>query len=243
LVIAALAKAGQTFADPKYLQAAVKTLDFIMSKMRNKKTILHSYAKGRSEIEGFLDDYAFLVWGLIEIYEANFDDNILRTAMELTRIMIDRFWDEKNGGFYFTAKDAADAILRRKEAYDGALPSGNSVSLLNLLRLGRLTGSPSFEEMASRMFKVFADEIKRAPAAHSFTLVGLEFITGSTFNVVIVGETHKKSTSEMLETLRRYYEKIEGQVTAYVCHGQTCMPPTNNVSKMLELLGLASAGD
>jgi uncharacterized protein YyaL (SSP411 family) len=111
------------------------------------------------------------------------------------------------------------------------------------------------------MFKVFADEIKRAPAAHSFTLVGLEFITGPTFNVVIVGETHEKSTAEMLEALRRYYlpgllismhkpsasdkayEKIEGQVTAYVCHGQTCMPPTNNVSKMLELLGLASAGD
>jgi uncharacterized protein YyaL (SSP411 family) len=261
LVIAALAKAGQVFADPKYLQAAVKTSDFVMSKMRKEKTILHSYAKGRSEIEGFLDDYAFLVWGLIEIYEANFDDNILRTAVDLTRIMIDRFWDEKNGGFYFTAKDAADVILRRKEAYDGALPSGNSVSLLNLLRLGRLTGSPSFEEMASRMFKVFADEIKRAPAAHSFTLVGLEFITGPTFNVVIVGETHEKSTSEMLEALRRYflpgllismhkpsandkaYEEIEGQVTAYVCHGQTCMPPTNNVSKMLELLGLASAGD
>jgi uncharacterized protein len=261
LVIAALAKAGQVFAEPKYLQVAVKASDFVMSKMRNEKTILHSYAKGKSEIEGFLDDYAFLVWGLIEIYEANFDEYILRTAMDLTRTMIDRFWDEKNGGFYFTAKDAADVILRRKEAYDGALPSGNSVSLLNLLRLGRLTGSPSFEETASKMFKVFADEIRRAPAAHSFTLVSLEFITGSTFNVVMVGETHEKSTSEMLEALRRHYlpgllismhkssvsniayEKIEGKGTAYVCRGQTCMPPTNNVSKMLELLGLALAGD
>ena len=261
LIIAALAKAGQVFAEPKYLQAAVKASDFIMSKMRNEKTILHSYAKGKSEIEGFLDDYAFLVWGLIEIYEANFDEYILRTAMDLTRTMIDRFWDEKNGGFYLTAKDAADVILRRKEAYDGALPSGNSVSLLNLLRLARLTGSPSFEETASKMFKVFADEIRRAPAAHSFTLVSLEFITGPTFNVVIVGETHEKSTSEMLEALRRHYlpgllismhkssisdmahEKIEGKGTAYVCRGQTCMPPTNKVSTMLELLGLALAGD
>lgn len=261
LVIAALAKASQVFAEPKYLQEAVKASDFVMSKMRDEKTILHSYAKGKSEIEGFLDDYAFLVWGLIEIYEANFDEYILRTAMDLTRNMIDRFWDEKNGGFYFTGKDAADVILRRKEAYDGALPSGNSVSLLNLLRLGRLTGSPSFEETASKMFKVFADEIRRAPAAHSFTLVSLEFITGPTFNVVIVGETQEKSTSEMLEALRRYYlpgllismhkssakdiayEKIEGKVTAYVCRGQTCMPPTNDVSKMLELLGLAPAGD
>ena len=260
LVIAALAKASQVLADPKYLQAAVKASDFVLGKMRNEKALLHSYANGKSEIEGFLDDYAFLVWGLIEIYEANFDEDILRIAVGLTKIMIDRFWDENSGGFYFTSKDATDAILRRRVAYDGALPSGNSVGFLNLLRLGRLTGSSAFEEMANRMSMVFADEVKRAPAAHSFMLVGLEFITGPTFNVVLVGEPQEKGTSEMLEALRRLYlpgllislhkpgasvipyEKLEGKATAYVCRGQTCMPPTNDVSKMLELIGFASTG-
>jgi uncharacterized protein YyaL (SSP411 family) len=260
LVIAALAKASRVFADPKYLQAAVKASSFVLGKMRNEKALLHSYTNGKSEIEGFLDDYAFLVWGLIEIYEANFDEDVLRIAVGLTKIMIDRFWDENSGGFYFTSKNATDAILRRREAYDGALPSGNSVGFLNLLRLGRLTGSSAFEEMANRLSMVFADEIKRAPAAHSFMLVGLEFITGPTFNVVLVGEPQEKGTSEMLEALRRHYlpgllislhtpgasdiayEKLEGKATAYVCRGQTCMPPTNDVSKMLELIGFASTG-
>ncbi len=254
LVIAALARAAQVFADPKYLETAVKTAGFILNEMRNRKSILHSYTKGKSKIEGFLDDYAFLVWGLIEIYEANFDGDTLQNAVNLTRIMIDRFWDENNGGFYFTTKSDKDTLLRRKEFYDGALPSGNSVALLNLLRLGRLTASASFEDMASRMLKTFASDVKRAPAAHSLTLSGLEFIVGQTFNIILVGDPQEKETSEILCTLRNLYlpnsvsswrkpgpndigyEKIEGKVTAYVCRGKICMPPTNDLSKVLELL-------
>jgi uncharacterized protein YyaL (SSP411 family) len=226
--------------------------------MRNEKTLLHSYAKGKSGINGFLDDYAFLVWGLIEIYETNFDNDILEVAVDLTKTMVDKFWDEKNGGFYSTPKDATDAVIKRKEAYDGALPSGNSVALMNLLRLGRLTSTSSFEVMAGKMLKVFSEEVEQAPAAHSFMLSGLEFTIGPTYNVVLVGDAQEIDKSEMLHSLRSHYlpglliserkpgstdlgyQKIGDRVTAYVCRGQICLPPTISVSEMLELLGVDS---
>jgi len=261
LMIAAMAKASRVFAEQKYLQAAVKASDFVLNKMRDKRGILlHRYAQGNSEIEGFLDDYAFLVWGLVEVYEASFDDKILLTAIELSNEMIARFWDEKDGGFYFTAKNAKDAVLRRKELYDGALPSGNSVALLDLLRLERLTGDASFGEKAIKLLGSFSGEITRAPAAHTFMLVGLEFALGPAYNVSLVGEVQESSTLSMIEALRLHYlprltvsvrkpstaglgyEKIGNKATAYVCRGQTCMPPTNSPAKMLELLDLPEKG-
>jgi len=222
--------------------------------------LLHRYAQGNSEIEGFLDDYAFLVWGLIEVYEASFDDKVLQTAIELSNEMIARFWDEKDGGFFFNAKNAKDAVLKRKELHDGALPSGNSVALLDLLRLERLAGNASFGEKAIRMLRSCSGEITRAPAAHTFMLVGLEFALGPAYNVVLVGELQESSTLSMIEALRLHYlphltvsirkpsttglgyEKIGNKATAYVCRGQTCMTPTNRPAKILELLDLPEKG-
>jgi uncharacterized protein YyaL (SSP411 family) len=257
LMIAALARASQVFSEPQYLHAAVKASNFILEKMNDEsRTLYHRYAKGEKAIDGFLDDYAFLVWGLVEIYEACFEDKYLKKAVELTNTMILRFWDEKDGGFYFTAKGTDNAVPRRKEAYDGALPSGNSVALLNLLRLARLTGDATFEDRASRIMKGFSEDVKRAPAAHTFMLVGVDFAVGPTYNVILVGDPHEDSMRSMLKALKATflpkmavslrqpseaglgYEKIEGKATAYVCRDQTCMPPTNNTEKMLELLGL-----
>ncbi len=198
----------------------------------------------------------FSLWGLIEIYEACFEEEYLQAAVELTKTMIARFWDENSGGFFFAAKDEEDVFPRRKEDYDGALPSGNSVALLNLLRLARLGGDSAYEDMASQMSRVFAGEVRRAPAAHTFMLMGVDFAVGPTYNVVLVGDMHEADTVEMVRALRkRYlpnlvvllrqpgkaglgYEKIEGKATAYVCRDRTCMPPTNRVEKMLKLLGL-----
>jgi uncharacterized protein YyaL (SSP411 family) len=257
LMIAALARASQVFSEPRYLHAAVKASNFILEKMADEsKTLYHRYAKGEKAIDGFLDDYAFLVWGLVEIYEACFEDKYLQTALELTKTVILRFWDEKDGGFYFTAKGTDNAVPRRKEVNDGALPSGNSVALLNLLRLARLTGDTGFEDRASRIMKVFSEDVKRAPAAHTFMLVGVDFAVGPTYNVILVGDLPEDSMRSMLRALKAAYlpkmvvslrqpseaglgyEKIEGKATAYVCRDQTCMPPTNKIEKMLELVGL-----
>jgi uncharacterized protein YyaL (SSP411 family) len=258
LMIAALARASQVFGGEKYLQAAVKAADFVLAKMRIADgTLLHRYAKSEAAVEAFLDDYAFLAWGLIEVYEAGFNEKHLKTAIELTNAMTARFWDEKGGGFYFTASGNA-ALTRMKEAYDGALPSGNSVALLNLLRLAVLTGNPKFEEKAGRMIRTFADEVKRAPTAYAFMLLGADFALGPAYSVILVGEPREKDTLELLGALRKRflpnlvvslrkpdaaglgYEIVDGKATAYVCRGQTCMPATNSAAKMLELL---SAGE
>jgi uncharacterized protein YyaL (SSP411 family) len=257
LMIAALARASSVFGEPRYLQAAVKAAGFILEKMKDENgTLYHRYAKGEKAIEGFLDDYAFLVWGLMEIYEAHLEDKYLQAALELTKTMISRFWDEKDGGFYFTAKGAETAVPRRKEAYDGALPSGNSVALSNLLRLALLTGGSAYEEMDSQIIKVFSEDVKRAPAAHTFLLLGVDFSVGIAYNVILVGAADEDGVQSMLNALKAAYlpnmvvslrqpsavglgyEKIEGKATAYVCRGQTCMPPTNKAEKMLELFGL-----
>ncbi len=258
LMIAALARASSVFSEPRYLQAAVKAAGFILEKMKDKNgTLYHRYAKGERAIEGFLDDYAFFVWGLVEIYEACFEEEYLQAAVALTKAMVLRFWDDNSGGFYFTTKDAENAVPRRKQVYDGALPSGNSVALLNLLRLAQLTGDPKQKKLASQTIKVFSEDVKRAPAAHTFMLVGVDFAVGPAYNVILVGAPQEDSMHKMLGSLKASYlpnmvislrspsaaglgyEKIEDKATAYVCRDQTCMPPTNKIKKMLELLGLS----
>jgi len=145
LMIAALARASNVLSEPRYLQAAVTAAGFISERMEEENgTLYHRYAKGERAIEGFLDDYAFLVWGLVEIYEASFEMEYLQAAVELTNTMISRFWDDEDGGFYFTAKGTENPVSRIKQVYDGALPSGNSVALLNLLRLALLTGDSKY---------------------------------------------------------------------------------------------------
>ncbi len=265
LMIAALARASQVFGEEKYLHATIRAANFVLEKMRDDGGLLyHRYAKSEKAVAGFLDDYAFLVWGLIEIYEAIFDDRYLQTALELTKVMIEKFWDENDGGFYFTAKDAESVMVRRKEAYDGAIPSGNSVAMLNLLRLARLTGNSAYEEMSAKLARAFSGEIRKRPEAHTFMLLGLDFVVGPTYNVILVGSLQEEDTLNMLAALRGYffpnvvvslkragepstemfglgYEKIDGKATAYVCKNQTCLPPTNKIEKMLESLGVSSS--
>jgi hypothetical protein len=257
LIIAAFARASQVFGEQKYLQSAIKTSDFLLEHMKNEDgTLFHRYAKGEKAVKGFLDDYAFLAFGLIEVYEVSFEDKYLQAASALTKTMLTKFWDEKNGGFYFTEKNG-DAVPRMKQVYDGAVPSGNSVALLNLLRLARLTNESSYEEVASEIIKAFSVAVRRAPQAHTFLLSALDFALGPTFNVVLVGDLEEQGTQELLSTLHKQflpnlmvslrqpsqaglgYERIEGKTTAYVCRDQTCMPPTNSPAKMLELLELS----
>jgi uncharacterized protein len=256
LMIAALAKAAQVFCEEKYVQAAVKAADFFLERMREKNgTLYHRFVKDERAVEGFLDDYAFLIWGLTEVYEATFDDKFLQAARELTNAMVAGFWDEKDGGFFFTAKGSADVVAKRKEIYDGASPSGNSVAMLNLLRLSRLNGNTIYKEMASRVSKTFSAEVKESPSAHTFLLLGVEFVVGPAYNVTLVGDPSEEGMANLRKALRELYlpntvvslkpagkaslgyEQIEGKATAYVCRDRTCLPPTNKPLKMLKLLG------
>jgi uncharacterized protein YyaL (SSP411 family) len=254
LMISALARASQVLGEEEYLLAAVKAADFFLEKMLEKNgTLYHRFVKGERAVEGFLDDYAFLAWGLTEVYEASFDDRFLQAASKLTDIMVTRFWDEKEGGFFFSASDSADIVAKRKEVYDGSLPAGNSVAMLNLLRLSRLTDNTGYEMMARRMSRTFAAEVKESPSAHTFLLLGVDFALGPVYNVTLVGDLNDEGLLNLLKTLRVSYlprmvvslkpagkaglgyEQIEGKATAYVCRDQTCLPPKNKPLEMLKL--------
>ncbi len=145
LMIAALAKTGSALGEPKYIEAAKKAAEFILNQMRHGEVLYHRYAKGEVAVEGFLDDYAFFVFGLIELYEATFEDKYLQAAADLIKTMISKFWDTENGGFYQT-QNSETAMPKLKQLYDGATPSGNSIALYDLLWLSRLTSEPTYEQ-------------------------------------------------------------------------------------------------
>ena len=265
LLIAALAKAAVAFQEKKYLEAAKNLVDFILSKLRESNNkLLHRYKDGVSEIQGYLTDYAFFIWGLIELYEATFDISYLKIALELHQIQIDDFWDESIGGFYFTAKNSEKLLTRQKEIYDGAIPSGNSIAMLNLLRLSYITGNHELEEKADILSRVFSDKVKASPLAYTQFLVAIDFAIGPTYSLVIAGNTDAEDTNELISTilneylpnkvfmLRKteqevpdidnysnfveFFYNIEGKATAYVCINKTCKPPTHDIDKILELL-------
>ncbi|MBS7249572.1 MAG: thioredoxin domain-containing protein [Candidatus Freyarchaeota archaeon] len=265
LMIAALAKAAHVLEKPEYLDAAKRAADFIFGKVRKEGgRLYHRYREGEAAILGFLDDYAFLIYGLIELYEANFEVKYLREAINLTGEMIKLFWDEMNGGFYFTASDAENVLIRNKEIYDGAYPSGNSIAMLDLLLLSRLAANPEYEEKAAQLVRAFSRTVSRNPLGHTQLMVGLDFALGPSYEVVIVGNTHTNDTKTMLRALREKFvpnkvvifvpsdekspeitsiaeftknqESIGGKATAYVCQNLACKFPTTDVGKMLELL-------
>ncbi|MBN2447083.1 MAG: thioredoxin domain-containing protein, partial [Phycisphaerae bacterium] len=146
----ALATAGRVLDEPAYVAAARRAADFVLTRLRDERgRLLKRYCGGEAGLPAHLDDYAFVVWGLLELYEAAFEVRDLEAALTLTRQMLEHFWDEDAGGLFFTADDGEELPLRTKTAYDGAIPSGNSVAMLNLLRLARITGDAEFERKAS----------------------------------------------------------------------------------------------
>jgi hypothetical protein len=253
-MIGALAKAGIVFDVPAYIKVASKTAGFILNYMWKGDVLYHRYAKGEVAIEGFLDDYSYLTYGLIQLYEATFNEVYLQAAADLTKRMVSKFWDEQNGGFYQTQSPPA-GMPKIKQLYDGATPSGNSVALQDLLWLSRLTNEPKYDQIAAQMMKTFSEEVEGAPDAYTFFLSALDFQLGPSYLVSVVGETNSKDTQEMLKTLRQNYlpttiiqlkhtdkaglgyQQIEGKATAYVCRDQTCLPATDILATMLERLG------
>jgi uncharacterized protein len=253
MMIAALAKAGKALSNQEYLDAAKKTADFLLSTMNEGNLLYHRYAKGEKAVEGMLDDYTFLAFGLIDLYEATFEDKYLQAAANLSKTMIEKFWDHENGGFFLTQTSQAN-LPKIKQLYDGAVPSGNSAAIQVLLRLSRLINEPKYEQMAVQMTQVFAEELEGTPDVYTFFLSAIDYVTGPSYSVVIVGDLKQKDTIEMIKALNQHYlpsttillkqptlagfgyQQIEGKTTAYVCRNQTCLPATNSIDVMLEQL-------
>jgi uncharacterized protein YyaL (SSP411 family) len=171
LMIAAMAMGARILKDDRFLQAASQAVNFIIKNLRRQDgRLLARYRDGHAEYLAYAADYAYLIWGLLELYEACWDDKYLGLALDLNRELLHYFWDEENGGLFFYGHDAEILLTRPKEAYDGALPSANAVASLNFLRLARLSPNPELEEKAQQTMDCFAGQIQEHPTAHSFWL-------------------------------------------------------------------------
>ncbi len=265
LMIAALARGVQVFDEPTYLQAAVRAAAFMMEYLQNNDgRLLHRFRDGHAAVAANADDYAFMIWALLELYEATFDTRYLLKALEYQSHLSAYFRDEKDGGFYFTPVDAEQLLTRPKEIYDGAIPSGNSVAFLNALRLSRITGDVEMDERAHEIYRAFGEQVEAAPTMFTQFLCGLDFAIGPSNEVVITGTMEHPDTKAMITTLQKSFlpNKVvmfrldssdhpeidtiapyaqsctaaNGRATAYVCRQFTCSLPTNDPAKMMELL-------
>ena len=206
LMIAALARGSQVLGDKKLAGMAADATHFILSKLRTARgRLLAVYREGVADQPAYVDDYAFLSWGLLELYGAIFEPWCLREAIELTRQLLSLFWDTRGGGLYFSGSDGEELIVRNKEIYDGAIPSGNAVACYNLLRLAKLTGDQQLKEKADQIFSAFGREISRAPSAHTFLMMALLFATAPSTEIIITGSPEGGQTKAMIQRINRYY--------------------------------------
>jgi len=265
LAVAGLAKAAAAAGEVRWAEAAGRAADFVLGRMRIPGgDLIHMFAEGGAAGPAFLDDYAFLIWGLIELYEATFEIGRLAAAVDLARRAVDAFEDRSRGGFFFTSENAPDVPARRKEATDGAYPSGNAAMMLDLLRLGRMTGDASFEAIAGKTAAAFSRDISRSPAAHAHWLSGLDFAAGPGREVVVVGRPGADETKALLSAVRSVYDPrrvlllkpddpagagltrlapfvegmrtVGGRAAAYVCSDFACRAPVVDPAALIALL-------
>lgn len=266
LMISAFAKAGQVLNEPRYVQAAQNATDFILNRMyhRDDDSLLRRYRDNDAAIPGFLDDYAFLIQGLLDCYETSFRTSDLDAARRLAGKMLDVFEDRENGGFFSTAEGDPNLVMRIKDDYDGAEPSGNSVAFIDLLRLGQITNDPKYQAAAERTLKAMAPILVQQPTAAPQLLVGLNYWQSPKRQIVVAGDADTDQTRGMLRKIRSHFlpnatlllldsedsrrvlsefnpalsgmHAIEGKTTAYVCENYTCQLPTNDISRLDQLL-------
>jgi len=265
LMIAALAKAGKAMSEKKYIFAAEAAALFILHNLSTPDgRLLHRYRDNHAAIPGQAADYAFFIWGLIELYEATFNLDYLIAARDLTEQMLRHFWDAQDGGFFTVADDVEQLILRQKDIYDGAIPSANAVACYNLLRLSRIFGSSEYEAKAASVIRAFSQQIRLHPAAHTMMMIAQDFAVGPSAEVVIVGREDDREAQLMLAAVnKRYLPNVvvlfkpedsrgslvdglcgftkdlkprAGSAIAYVCRNNVCNAPTGDVDEMISLL-------
>ena len=265
LMISSLALGAQVLEEPRYAQAARHAADFILERLVLKEgRLLHRYRDGEAAIPAHLEDYAFFIHGLVDLYQAVFEPRYLAEAKRLTEEMIRLFWDQQRGGFFLTGSDAEQLLVRQKEIYDGAIPSGNSVAALDLLRVGRLTAQPKWEEKGRQLFRNFGTQVNQHPSAYPFLLIAFDFALGPSNEIVIAGSPTAAETGRMIQEIFRPFvpnkvvllhppaeagrsiEELapfvrgqgmqEGKPTAYLCRNYTCQRPTHRLEDLRQIL-------
>ncbi len=256
LMISAFAQAGFSLDEPAYTETARRAARFVLERMRKDGRLLRTFQGGRADGPAFLEDYAFLIGALIDLYEADPDPRWLHEALSLQETLDAHYADESGGGYFNNADDHERLLAREKPGQDGALPSGNSVAALNLLRLTELTGDDRYRERASMLFTAFHETLTQSPAALSEMLLALDFELEPTKEIVVIRPPSGGDLATMLAPLRSAHlpnrilvvategEDLsahsaavplvagklaqEGKVTAYVCENRVCKRPTTD---------------
>jgi uncharacterized protein YyaL (SSP411 family) len=260
LMISSFVDGFKVIDHEEYLDAASEAAHFILKKMKKDGYLMRVYNRGKCQVKGYSEDYAFFIQALIDLYEATFEIEWLKEADELNGRMIDQFWDERNGGFFFTGKGNETLIARSKNPYDNVIPSSNSVGLFNLTRLGYLTGAESLKQKADQIIHLFYQLLSEHPSGFTHMLSGLSFFL-SPEEVGLIGPKNDLRTKSMLQEIDRSYlpnkilslmdpqEPIEGNwfpflkekgnqgvPTAFVCKNFTCLPPAKNEEELRKIL-------
>jgi uncharacterized protein YyaL (SSP411 family) len=261
---AALARAGMVFDRTRWVEAAERSVDFVLESMVLGGRLHHRWRDGSLSVPAFLDDHVFLVWALLELYDATLDPHRLEAALYIQSAADELFWDPDHGGYFFSAADGETLLVRQKEVYDGAIPSGNSVAARNLVRLARLTGRTELAERADAVFSAFASDTSRGASAHSHMADAVLLARSAALEIVIAGDRRAADTGELLAEVRKRYlpssavllvepgaagdairglapftehhAPIEDRAAAYVCRDYACKAPTTDPHELGRLL-------
>jgi uncharacterized protein YyaL (SSP411 family) len=266
LMISSFARASQVLDEPRYLAGAETATGFVKSKVYDSKTgkLKRRYRAGEAAVDGFLDDYAYLIQGLLDLYEACFDVRWLSWAIKLQEKQDELFWDSRNGGYFVTSGGDPSVLVRMREDYDGAEPSPNSIAAMNLLRLAQMTDQQQWREKAEKVFAVFARRLQTNPEALPQLAAALDFELSKPKQIIIAGDVGAADTRALLRLVSERYipNKIlmvadgaqgqkqlaqwlpfiqsvtrkQGRATAYICENYVCKLPTADPHEVAHLL-------
>ena len=265
LMIAAFSLAARALDEREYEAVARAAADHLLGELRSADGRLYKLSRlGVPSQQGMVEDYSFAIWGLFELYQSSFDERYLAAALELQRSQLAHFWDAARGGFYISPDDGEELILRPKEAYDGAIPSGNSVAAYNLLRLARASGATQFEERSDELMKAFSGGIGQSPVNYTQMMLALDFAVGPTHELVVAAGEDAADFERVLRALGRAFSPglvvlarpageepaiarlapfvaeqtaRDGETTLYLCQDFACQAPTHDLEAVLEQLG------
>lgn len=266
LMISALAKGYQILQEDIYLEAAEQAAEYVVENLYNSSThqLKRRYRDGQAAVDGFVDDYALLIRGLLDLYESSLNGRWLLLALQLNETQSRLFGDSQNGGFYSTSGKDPSILLRMKEAYDGAEPSPNSVAVLNLLQLSEMTGQSQLRRMAEKSMRAFENRLSQSPSDMPQMMVALSFYLNKSKQILIVGKRNSPDTQAILREVHKRFipnkivlladgglvqqqlsknlevldslREIEGKATAYICEDYVCQLPTNEIGIVAALL-------
>ncbi|HSL55558.1 MAG TPA: thioredoxin domain-containing protein [Pyrinomonadaceae bacterium] len=257
LMMASFAEAGIVLDRPDYTEAARRNAEFVLSTLSENGSLLRTWKDGRAKFNAYLEDYAFLAEGLLTLFETTGEARWLKEALALADRMIEEFWDNEGGGFFFTGKSHEELIVRSKDYFDNATPSGNSVAAMVLLRLATLTGRENYRNLATAVMREVGDQTRRYPSGFGYAHSAADFLLSTPKEVAIVGKDAADIRPLLAETWRRYLPNkvvaagseaaeftpllenrplVNGLATAYVCEHFTCKQPVTDTSALAEQL-------